>query len=165
MVKKRKILLVCSAGGHFFELYLLKELWIEYDRIWVTHPGQDTEYLLRNEKIYMGYSPTRRNIKNFIRNLFLAVYILWKEKPDVIFSTGAAVGVPFIYAGKVFRCQTVFIELLTRVDSLSLSGKLVYPFVDHFMVQWPELTKKYKKSQFKGRIYDICYSGYRKISL
>lgn len=164
MEKKIKILLICSGGGHLFELYLLKKLWINYDRIWVTHPGQDTKYLLRGEKLYPGYFPTRRNIKNFIKNLFLASQVLRKEKPEVVLSTGAGICVPFIYLGKIFGCRTVYIELLTRVNSISLSGKLIYFFVDHFIVQWPELGAKYKKALFKGKIYDIHYRGHRKIS-
>jgi beta-1,4-N-acetylglucosaminyltransferase len=163
-MKKRKLLLVCSAGGHFFELYLLKELWTKHDRVWITLHSKDTEFLLRNEKVYWGHGPTIRNFKNFLRNLFLAAKVMKKEKPDVLISTGAAIGVPFIFVGKILGVKTIFIELLTRITSLSLSGKLVYPVAKYFIVQWPELAKKYKKAVFRGKIYDIGYCRNGRIS-
>ncbi|KAJ6586985.1 glycosyltransferase family 1 protein [Mycena vulgaris] len=37
--------------------------------------------------------------------------------------------------------RVIYIESFARVKSLSLSGKLLYPFVDSFVVQWPQLLK------------------------
>ena len=43
----------------------------------------------------------------------------------------------------LFRpCSLVFIESFCRVYSLSLSGIMLYPLVDEFVVQWPELAHK-----------------------
>jgi hypothetical protein len=36
----------------------------------------------------------------------------------------------------------VFIESFCRVQSLSLSGLLLYPLVDEFVVQWPQLVAR-----------------------
>ncbi|HAJ57602.1 MAG TPA: UDP-N-acetylglucosamine--LPS N-acetylglucosamine transferase [Candidatus Omnitrophica bacterium] len=147
-----KLCLVCSSGGHFLQLYALKEFWQDHDRFWVTFLGRDVLPLLPQEKSYDAYHPTNRNIVNLVRNLFLAFRVLKKEKPDCIISTGAGVGVPFIYAGKILGIKTVYIETLTRVNTLSLTGRLVYYVVDHFIAQWPELAKKYKKAVFGGRV-------------
>lgn len=147
-----KLCLVCSSGGHFLQLYSLKELWEQYDHFWVTFPYSDTQSLLENKKKYWAHCPTNRNIKNFIKNLFLASKILREEKPNVIISTGAGVAVPFMYLGRLFGIKTLFIESLTRVESLSLSGKLVYPVTPYFLVQWPELASKYKKTTYFGQV-------------
>jgi UDP-N-acetylglucosamine:LPS N-acetylglucosamine transferase len=146
-----KICLVCSGGGHLFSMWYLKEFWNSYDHFWVTFRSQDTISVLKEEKMYFSYFPTNRNIKNLIRNIFLAVKILKKEKPDVILCTGAGVCVPFIFIGKLLKIRTIFIELLTRCEDLSLSAKLIYPVVDHLIVQWPSLTIKYKKAKFVGQ--------------
>lgn len=159
-----KICLVCSSGGHFFELYCLKEFWSQHQHFWVTFLKQDTRHLLQGEKVYWAYQPTNRNIKNFFRNLYLAWRIFRIEKPDVVISTGAGVGVPFIYLARLFKKKTIYIELMTRIKEISLSGKLVYPIIHHFFVQWPELANRYKKAKFKGGLYDICYGRNRKIS-
>ncbi|KPJ65845.1 MAG: hypothetical protein AMJ43_09865 [Coxiella sp. DG_40] len=147
-----KICLVCSSGGHFFTLRSLQELWNRYDRFWVTFPAADTKFFLRTEKAYWAYYPTNRNIKNFIKNLFLAFKILQEQKPDVIISTGAGVAVPFMYMGKILRIKTIYIESLTRIETFSLSGKLAYPVVDCMLVQWPELASKYKRAIYRGQV-------------
>lgn len=146
-----KICLICSSGGHLLSMNLLKEFWCDYDRFWVSFKKQDTLYFLENEKKYFAYSPTNRNITNFVRNLFLAIKILRMEKPDVIISTGAGICVPFMFVGKLLEIKTIYVELLTRVEDLSLSAKMIYPILDHLIVQWPDLANKYKKATFVGQ--------------
>ncbi|KAG0237429.1 UDP-N-acetylglucosamine transferase subunit [Actinomortierella wolfii] len=43
-----------------------------------------------------------------------------------------------------------FIESFARVKTLSLAGKLLYPLVDHFLVQWPTLAERYPRAQYIG---------------
>ena len=150
--KDIKVCLVCSSGGHFFELYCLRSLWCDYDHFWVTFPGRDTQHLLRDEKMYWAYFPTNRSVKNLIRNLALALRVLTQEKPSVIISTGAGVSVPFFCLGRILGINTIYIESMTRTNDLSLSGKLVYPVVRNFFVQWPELAVKYPRARFSGQV-------------
>ncbi|EMP30807.1 UDP-N-acetylglucosamine transferase subunit ALG14 like protein [Chelonia mydas] len=46
----------------------------------------------------------------------------------------------------------VYVESICRVETLSLSGKILYYFSDYFIVQWPALKTKYPKSIYLGRI-------------
>lgn len=147
-----KLCLVCSSGGHFLELHSLKGLWEGYDCFWVTFNHSDTQLLLQDEKRYWAYCPTNRNIKNLIRNFFLAAKILRKERPGVIISTGAGIAVPFIYLGRVLGIKTIYIESLTRVRTLSLAARLIYPVTQHILVQWPELADRYKKAICIGQV-------------
>jgi hypothetical protein len=48
------------------------------------------------------------------------------------------------------KCFVAFTESIARVDHLSLSGKLLYPIADRFMVQWEPLAKRYKRSRYVG---------------
>lgn len=130
-----KVCLVGSSGGHLTHLYLLKKFWINEDRFWVTFDKKDANSLLKGEKKYNCYYPTNRNIKNLVKNTFLAFKVLKKEKPDLIISSGAAVAVPFFYVGKLFGAKTVYIEVFDRMDKPTLTGKLVYPITDLFVVQ------------------------------
>lgn len=147
-----KLCLVCSSGGHFLELFFLKDFWKDHEHFWVTFLKKDNASLLAGENVYQAYSPTNRNPVNFIRNLFLAFRILIKEKPRLIISTGAGVAVPFLYVGKLLGLKTVYLESQTRVRDLSLTGKLVYLTVDHFLVQWPELAQRYRKARCEGQV-------------
>lgn len=152
-IKDIKICLVGSSGGHLAHLYALKPFWQDKNRFWVTFDKIDAQSILRDEKWYKCYFPTNRNIKNLIKNTFLAIKILHKEKPDVIISSGAAVAVPFFWIGKLHRAKTIYIEVFDRIDKSTLTGKLVYPVTDKFIVQWEEMKKVYKKAENFGCIF------------
>ena len=134
-------------------LNMLKPFWSEHDRFWVTFDKEDARSILKDERLYPCYFPTNRNIKNLIKNSFLAFKILRKEKPDVIISSGAAVAVPFFYLGKIFGSKTVYIEVFDRIDKPTMTGKLVYPVTDKFIVQWEEMKKVYPKAINLGSIF------------
>lgn len=148
-----KIALVGSSGGHLTHLYLLKKFWENEDRFWVTFDKKDAKSILKEERFYPCYYPTNRNVKNTIKNTILAFKILRKEKPDLIISSGAAVAVPFFWLGKLFGAKTVYIEIFDRIDKPTLTGKLVYPVTDKFIVQWEELKKVYPKAINLGGIF------------
>ena len=140
-----KIALVGSSGGHLTHLYLLKKFWENEDRFWVTFDKTDAKSILKEERFYPCYYPTNRNVKNTIKNTILAFKILRKEKPDL--------AVPFFWLGKLFGAKTVYIEIFDRIDKPTLTGKLVYPVTDKFIVQWEELKKVYPKAINLGGIF------------
>lgn len=148
-----KICLVGSSGGHLTHLYMLKPFWKDKERFWVTFDKKDARSLLEGEKFYPCYFPTNRNIKNLFKNTILAYKILKKEDPDLIISSGAAVAVPFFYLAKLKRKKIVYIEVYDRVHSATLTGRLVYPIVDQFIVQWEEQKRVYPKAINLGSIF------------
>ena len=148
-----KVCLVGSSGGHLTHLYMLKPFWENKDRFWVTFDKQDAKSILKDERMYPCYYPTNRNIKNLIRNIGVAWKVLRKEKPDVIISSGAAVAVPFFYLGKLFGKKLIYIEVFDRIDKPTMTGKMVYPIVDKFIVQWEEQKEEYKKAINLGSIF------------
>ena len=91
-----KLCLVASTGGHLLQLVSLEQAWKPHERFWVTFPKIDAQTLLKNERVVWAYHPTNRNVKNLIKNLWLAWRLLRRERPEVIISTGAGVGVPFL---------------------------------------------------------------------
>ncbi|MBD2497775.1 PssD/Cps14F family polysaccharide biosynthesis glycosyltransferase [Nostoc sp. FACHB-280] len=142
-----KVLLVCSSGGHFKGLQQLNSFWENHERIWVTFNTTTTEAALNGEKVYWAYSPTNRNIPNLLRNMLLAFQVINQTRPQLILSTGAGVAVPFLIVGKLFGSQTVFVESVTRIKTLSLSAKLVLPFLNVLYVQWPQLQARYPQAE------------------
>ncbi|MBD2666008.1 glucosyltransferase [Richelia sinica FACHB-800] len=142
-----KFLLVCSSGGHFKALQQLHPFWENQERLWVTFRTATTEAELTEEKVFWAYSPTNRNFPNFCRNLLLAWQVIRKNRPDVIISTGAGVAVPFLILGKLFGKKTIFIESITRINTLSLSAKLTLPFLSILYVQWPQLQARYPQAE------------------
>ena len=148
-----KICLVCSSGGHLTQLYMLKPFWQDAQRFWVTFDKEDARSVLEGEQMIPCYYPTNRSLKALLINTKLAWKVLRKEKPDLIISTGAAVAVPFFYIGKLLGSKTVYIEIFDRIDSPTLTGKMVYPVTDRFIVQWEEMKKVYPKAINLGSIF------------
>lgn len=149
-----KIAIVGSSGGHLTHMMLLKPFWEKHNRFFVTFNKEDANSQLKGEKVYHCYYPTNRNIKNLIKNTFLAWKILRKEKPDLIISSGAAVAIPFFFLGKLFfRKKCVYVEVFDRIDKGTIAGKVCYHFSDCFFVQWKEQLKVYKKAKYIGSIF------------
>ena len=147
---KIKIGLVTSRGGHLFQLYQLKEWWQIYDRFWITESGGDSDYLLKKERLYYGFFPESRNVINAIKNAFLGLKILRQEKPDLLVSCGAGIAPPFFLIGKLLGCKLLFIEPYDFIHHPSLSGKLLYHFVDIFLVQHRSQLRFFPKAQHWG---------------
>ncbi|KAL5365535.1 UDP-N-acetylglucosamine transferase subunit alg14 [Aspergillus floccosus] len=60
---------------------------------------------------------------------------------------------------ETYQLRTIFVESWARVTTLSLSGKLLLPFADRFLVQWPALEGKrawkgMRKAEYVGTIVD-----------
>lgn len=148
-----KVCLVGSSGGHLTHLYMLKPFWKKKDRFWVTFDKEDARSILEGEKVYHCYYPTNRNLKNLFRNTILALKVLRKERPDLLISSGAAASVPFFYIAKLMGKKLIYIEVYDRIDKPTLTGRLVYPIVDCFIVQWEEQKQVYKKAVNLGSIF------------
>lgn len=147
-----RIALVGSSGGHLLQLRALEAAWQPFDRFWVTFPTPDAEAALAGERVYWCHHPTNRNVPNLIRNTWLAIKVLARERPTHILSTGAAVAVPFFYLGRLLGSVTIFLEVYDRIDSPTLTGRLVRPVTRHFLVQWPEQVALYRGAEVVGPV-------------
>jgi beta-1,4-N-acetylglucosaminyltransferase len=79
-------------------------------------------------------------------------FILLKERPAILFSTGSEIAIPSFYLGKLlFRTKLIYLECSAQVYQASLTGRLVYPITDLFLVQWKPLLKRYgTKAKYVG---------------
>ena len=150
-----KICLVSSSGGHWEELMCVKALADENSVFYVTEVGGQADssnldhlYQLpqinRHEKGFLWH---------FIQLFCSAGKILSNEKPDMVITTGALLAFPFCLLAKLRGAKIVYIESFARVHSKSLTGRLVYPFADLFLVQWEPMLKLYPKAKYIGGIF------------
>ncbi len=153
MSGKKRVLFVCSAGGHLSQLLQLRPWWKHHDRRWVTYDASDAQAKLIDEEIAAGHFPTTRNVKNTVRNFPLARRELRRWRPDVVISNGAGIAVPFFVVARAMKIPTVYIEVYDRVDSKTLTGKLCQPFTSLFLTQWPEQQRLYRNSKLIGPLY------------
>lgn len=81
-----------------------------------------------------------------------------------VLCNGPGTCVPLCAAGLLLgilgmkKVLIVYVESICRVQTLSLTGKILYPISDYFFVQWPSLRDKYPKSIFLGRIVWIFFN-------
>ena len=155
----KKVMFISSTGGHLSELMQLKPLFKNYDYCIVTEKNDTTLKLKEeyNNKIYYLIYGARNYILSymikFTLNIIKSFYIFFKTNPQIIITTGAHTAVPMCYIGKLFKRKVIFIETLARVESKSLSGKLINKISDLFLVQNEELLNVYENAVYEGRLY------------
>lgn len=147
-----KALLVASSGGHLAQLLALQPWWSSRRRIWVTFATPDAESQLLQEEVVWAHFPTTRNLRNLIRNLWLAFRVVPRFRPDVVVSTGAGVALPFFIAARLRGIPTVYVEVYDRIDTRTLTGRLCRPFTTLFCVQWEEQLDLYPGAELIGEL-------------
>jgi UDP-N-acetylglucosamine:LPS N-acetylglucosamine transferase len=143
-------LLVSSQGGHLTQLLVLRDWWGARGRVWVCPDTPDVADRLAGERVIASYSPTTRNLRNTLRNLWLAVRVLRTERPSIVVSSGAGVAFPFFVVAWLMDIPTVFIEVYDRVDSPTLTGRLCGPFTTRRIVQWEQQLAFYPDAHLVG---------------
>ena len=87
-----------------------------------------------------------------------SIWSVYQHKPDLVLCNGPGTCVPICFSAFFLRVlgfhdsKILFVESFCRVDSLSLSGKILYHIVDRFIVQWPELSVLYRRAEYIGSI-------------
>ena len=155
MANREKICFIASSGGHVQEISWLFELCDAYDSFLVTEHS-DFQKRYHVERTYSFNKIDRREkrfLLHFLQLIVNSAKIMRREKPDIIISTGALVAVPMLYIGKLLGKKIIFMESMARVEGKSLSGKLVYPIADLFLVQWESMLKYYPKAIYASRLF------------
>lgn len=150
-----KICFAASSGGHYEQLLMLKPLMEKYDSFVIT---EETLYStkIEDEKIYYMKQVNRKErtfLLRMIINVIRSVKIFWKEKPDIVISTGVLATIPICLISKLAGKKLIYIESFAKVTSATETGKLMYKIADQFYVQWKSMIKIYPKAIYLGGIY------------
>lgn len=139
---KKKVLAVASGGGH----------WVQLQRIMPAFDGLSVCFLTTNKGYEKDVAPNRfftvleaNQGKKFklIIMFFQLLLIFIKVRPNVVVSTGAAPGFFALLFGKAFGAKTIWVDSIANVEELSMSGRIVKPFADLWLTQWPHLCDQY----------------------
>ncbi|UCE09508.1 MAG: hypothetical protein JSW61_11130 [Candidatus Thorarchaeota archaeon] len=84
--------------------------------------------------------------------LLLALLYFVMTRPKAVISCGTGLTVPIFYAAKILRIRTVFIESMSRVESLSKTGRILLGKTDLFFVQWKSLAEKVPMAEYGGQL-------------
>jgi len=155
MSKKMKAIFTSSCGGHYAELNQLEDLMKDFETLIITERVKSSvnkegvKYLLHSTK----FENKLVYISKYLFNAFLSFIYFVSFRPKVIITTGVHSTIPLLLLGKIFRCKTIYIETIANVTTPTMTGRLVYKFVDLFIVQWEELLEFYPNAIVGGSIF------------
>jgi peptidoglycan/xylan/chitin deacetylase (PgdA/CDA1 family) len=136
---RKKILAVASGGGHWVQLLRLRPAFAGDDVVWVT--------VNKAYRTDVGTAPfavvTDATRWNRVSLLVLAARMAWivlRQRPDVVVTTGAAPGYFAVLFGKLVGARTAWIDSMANAEHLSLAGRKIRPWTDLWLTQWPGLA-------------------------
>lgn len=154
---KKKVMFICSAGGHLTEMLKIDRLFKKYDYVLVTEKNDisiklkdkyNIDYLMYGSRYYPF-----KYIFVFSYNFLKSIYLFLKYKPDLVYTTGAHTCVVMCYIAKLFKKKIIFVEVFDRINNPTLSGRMVHRIADTFIVQHEEMLEKYEHSKYIGGVY------------
>lgn len=152
----KRIMFICSTGGHLSEMMKLKPLFNQYESILITEKNPSGNQKLDSVKTHYLLYGTRKHLFTYLFkfgiNCLKSIYYFIRYRPEYIITTGAHTAVPMVYIAKLFKRKVIFIESIARVKSMSLAGKLIQKKCDLVIVQWPTMTQVYANSIYGGQI-------------
>lgn len=148
--KRLKICLVASAGGHLSELLKLTGCWDDHDVFSITTTSVVEKVLSRFGKTYIVGECNRSTPLKVACVVWRSMFPIFREKPDIIITSGAAIGLICAFLASVRGAKVIWIDSITNVNSISLSGWLVRPFASLVLVQWSHLADKYRGCEYVG---------------
>jgi UDP-N-acetylglucosamine:LPS N-acetylglucosamine transferase len=137
--ERQRVLAVASSGGH----------WVQLCRLRPAFEGHDLAYLTTDAGHRPEVAPARFHTVNdanrwsklaLVRSALKILWVVVRERPDVVVSTGAAPGYIAIRLGKLLGARTVWIDSVANVEELSLSGRMASAQADLCLTQWPHLA-------------------------
>jgi len=134
------------------QLLKLEECWKGHDIFCITTTHVVGEELKKYGGVYVVGECNREHLFRVILALARCMYAIMRERPKVVISTGAAVGCITCFLGKLLSAKVVWIDSITNVERISLSGRMVRCIADLFLVQWPELAEKYGNVEYAGAV-------------
>lgn len=170
---KASVLAVLGSGGHTTELLsLMEKLGDHYQpRYYVMaksdHMSEEKVDRVENTcgtKYEIFKIPRSREVKqSWITTVISTLYstlhsfpLVFRLQPEIILCNGPGTCIPICIAGFILKMfyplKVIYVESICRVETLSLSGRILYNLADSVIVQWPNLQKKYPKTLYMGRI-------------
>jgi UDP-N-acetylglucosamine:LPS N-acetylglucosamine transferase len=151
-MKPLKICLAASAGGHLSQLLSLEPIWQGHQVIFISTGEMVREKL---EKIGITYIVGECNREHPIKTfgvMLKCLRIILRQRPDVVLSTGAAAGFLMCFWGKLFGAKIIWLDSIANAEKLSMSGRMIRPFADLILSQWPDVAAQYHKVDYAGEV-------------
>lgn len=153
-LRRLKICLAASSGGHLSQLMKLEEVWQAHEAFFITTGKMVVKHVaeLHQARVYAVGESNHNHPFKVIRTFVRCLMILLRERPDVVVSTGAAHGCICSLLCKLMGGKVVWVDSIANVKRLSLSGRMVRPFADLCITQWPEISAGLRHTEYHGQL-------------
>lgn len=123
----RRTLLVATPGGHVDELLDLEGRFTlpGTEPCWVTARSPQTQTLLHDRVVEWVPPVGTRQWARALLSLPRALAVVRRLRPSRLVSSGAALAVPYMLAGRAMGTEVIYLESATRLTGPSLTGRLV----------------------------------------
>lgn len=148
------VLAVASAGGHWQQLLRLAPAFEGQRVVWASvHDDGLPPALAGGDAVYHRLrDATRWSRWGLLVLTAQMARLLWRERPRVIVTTGAAPGLVAMALGRCLGAHTVWIDSLANVDALSGSGRWARWWACEWLTQWPHLARP-GGPHFRGAVW------------
>jgi len=146
----KKIMAVASGGGHWVELLRLKPAFEGHNVVYVT-TVDGNRAAVAESRCHIVIESSRWTKARLLVTALQLLWLITRERPDIVISTGAAPGLLAIRIAKLFGAKTAWVDSLANAEEVSMSGRLAGSHVDLWLTQWPELATK-EGPHFKGGV-------------
>jgi beta-1,4-N-acetylglucosaminyltransferase len=151
-IKKIKLALIATSGGHFEQLSNLSDFYNEYSHFWITNKNQQTISELKNEKVYFVKAGHFKKPWTYLSHLPFFFTVFKNEKPTHILSTGSGrTGFIAFYFSKLFKIKFIYIDTFSRVTNFSIFGKFLIRSGLKIYTQWENNTNN--KAEYIGPVF------------
>lgn len=135
-----KVLAVASAGGHWEQMMLLRDMLEKFDvHFATTHTDLPIRAGIRAATILPDCN--RDQILQSMRCVFAAAWLVLRFRPTVVISTGAAPGLFCIVIARLIGARTLWIDSVANAEQMSMCGKLSRYLSTRCITQWQHLAK------------------------
>jgi hypothetical protein len=149
-VQMRRVLAIASGGGHWVQLMRLVPAFGGHDLAFVTtlrsHRAQAGA-----ARFYLVADGNKRTPLRLVRMALKLIWIVLRERPDVVISTGAACGYVGVRLARLAGARTVWVDSIANAEHLSLSGRRAGRHTDLWLTQWPHLARPHGP-HFRGSV-------------
>lgn len=150
MSRKKKLLAIASGGGHWVQLLRLRPAFEGCDVAYASvHPSSAEE--VPGHRYYHFRDASRKNKFAFLSVVFRMFWIVLRERPDVIVTTGSAPALICLSFGRMAGARTLWIDSIANVKELSASGQKAARVAHQCVAQWPQVAVK-NELEFWGRV-------------
>lgn len=137
---RKRVMIVASGGGHWSQMLRIRKAFTGFDVFYV-----GVKEMYRNDvqpaDFYTVKDFSRLQRWNFLLTLTKLAWIVLRERPVAIVTTGSAPGLIAVRLGKISGARTAWIDSIANVEEVSRSGLKAGAVVDLWLTQWAHLSQ------------------------